>query len=109
MKTNWAEHFQNVSRGGSPASFGIMEPFPVATDFRPSPFSEPDPRVYLLEPAAVWPSRPTYDVFGLDLEGDVNIFGHSMPKKGLAVLGGLLALVLVGSSLSSPPALAAAA
>jgi hypothetical protein len=107
MKTNWAEHFQNVSRGGSPASFGILEPPPVATDFRPNPFAEPDPRIYLLEPAVV-PSRPAYDVFGLDLEGDVNIFGRSMPKKGLAVLGGLLALVLVGSSLSHTPAALAA-
>jgi hypothetical protein len=107
MKTNWAEHFQNVSRGGSPASFGNLDPYPVASDTR-MPYFEPDKRVFLLPDAAV-PSRPAYDIFGIDLEGDVTILGHTMPKKGLAVLGGLLALVLVGSALSHTPAALTAA
>jgi hypothetical protein len=62
---NWTEHFQQVSssKGASFGNdFGMVEPFPVASDTR-MPFVEPDKRVFLIPRAAV-PSRPAYDVFG---------------------------------------------
>lgn len=64
-KAKWAKRFQELS--ASSASFGgdfsaLVYASPVASDTR-MPFQEPDPRVFLLPPAAV-PSRPTYDVFG---------------------------------------------
>jgi hypothetical protein len=103
---NWAEHFQAVSRGASTATFGSLDHAPPIGDFR-APYEEPDPRIFLLNEAAV-PSRTSYDVFGLDLEGDLHIFGRSVPKKTALIVAAVLAVVGIGaSSMHSAPVLAA--
>ena len=67
-KHDWASEFRAISEQGETAAFGAdfgglnLNPRATLSDFRP-PFSEPDPRVFLMENAAV-PSRPNYDVFG---------------------------------------------
>lgn len=63
-RRDWGKYFQDLS--GAPAAFGsdFLALDLSSQEFR-SPYEEPDPRVWLLAPAAV-PSRSSYDVFGLE-------------------------------------------
>jgi hypothetical protein len=82
-KRNWGKHFQCVSSSRS-ATFGsdlsnftegnftrVPGDLSGKSDTR-APFYEPDPRVFLLPPAAV-PSRPDYDVFGVEAPKTVSV------------------------------------
>jgi hypothetical protein len=98
-KSKWQKRFQEYSAQGS-AAFGsdfsaLVYASPVASDTR-IPFQEPDPRVFLLPPAAV-PSRPTYDVFGDEKVGATHgAVVAASTFSALGVIAGLLS-ALVGA------------
>jgi hypothetical protein len=102
-KRNWGSHFQEVSASRRQASFGsdlsnftegnftrVPGDLSGKSDTR-APFYEPDPRVFLLPPAAV-PSRPDYDVFGTETPKS-----SAMPI--VAAIAGVLSLAVGGYAL----------
>jgi len=90
-RRDWGQYFQGVSTG--PATFGMddFSAFDLSIKNFRAPFEEPDPRVHLVQPAAV-PSRPTYDVFGAPEAAPTQSSGVFL----VAAIAGIVSMV-VGS------------
>jgi hypothetical protein len=90
-QSNWSAHFTRISSTPQAASASFGSDFAALdlsgrSDFR-APFEEPDPRVHLLPPAAV-PTRPDYDVFGVENPPE------SSKLSLIAVLAGIASMIL---------------